>query len=361
LSVAFIISDQQTLHEGIVRPFINFASALKSSYKINFYLLNCSDDFIKYFKERYSFPMIASRNTENFCKLLEDLNPRFIFVDDELKRLKLVSIIKKKINAKILCYAQILYGTHSIVNCFDLSPLKIKQRIIFSSMKYFPFLTFRNTYTRLIKATDLIVANSKITATLLHALYNIEVEEIIYPSVDPEIFTPVPSKKKEEITVYLGSHLGDTRVKFIDEIIETSLKEGYCVNLFGSSKVASAIKPRDKNSVLYNSYLSDAELAGLYSRSKLTVCPQKWEMFGLVTVESLFCGTPVLAFNCMGFQETIDARTGWLANNESEFLKILHDVFIKDDLSVGELRSLAVEKFSVEASVKAWQQLLEKN
>ena len=359
MSIAFVITDQQTLHEGVVRPFINFATFLKNSFEINFCLLNCSDNFIACFEEQFNFPIIVSKNTKNFCKSLVDLKPSFIFVDDDLKRLELVALFKKKINSKVLCYAQILYGMHSIVDCFDLSPLKIKQKVIFSCMKFFPFLVFKNKYARLIKVIDLIVANSKITATFLHSLYNIEVDEIIYPGVDSKIFYPISSDKKKEITVYLGSHLGDIRVSFVDEIIAIALQQGYCVNLFGSSKVASAIKKKDENSVKYNSELSDAELAGLYSSSKLTVCPQKWEMFGLVTVESLFCGTPVLAFNCMGFQETIDNRLGWLANNESEFLQILNDVLTSNDLSFGDLRSVAVERFSVEASAKVLQKLLE--
>jgi glycosyltransferase involved in cell wall biosynthesis len=98
----------------------------------------------------------------------------------------------------------------------------------------------------------------------------------------------------------------------------------------------------------------------MYSRSKITICPQKWEQFGLVPVESISCGTPVLAFNCMGFQETIDTTTGWLANNEKDFLHILHNALEKQELPFQELRSTALKNFSIGASGKVLEELLEK-
>jgi glycosyltransferase involved in cell wall biosynthesis len=96
----------------------------------------------------------------------------------------------------------------------------------------------------------------------------------------------------------------------------------------------------------------------MYSRSKLTVCPQKWEQFGLVPVESMACGTPVLAFNCMGFQETIGETGGWLVGNEKDFLRILQIAIEKEpELSI-DLRRSIIGKYSTNASVKALENIL---
>jgi len=68
--------------------------------------------------------------------------------------------------------------------------------------------------------------------------------------------------------------------------------------------------------------ISDQELAKIYSECILTICPQKYEMFGYVVAESVSCGTPVLAFNCMGIAEIIThSRLGYLANNKKDFIK----------------------------------------
>ena len=124
--------------------------------------------------------------------------------------------------------------------------------------------------------------------------------------------------------------------------------------------MASEIMSEPNNHVIYHSNLTDTDLAKMYSRSKLTICPQKWEQFGLVTVESISCGTPVLAFNCMGFQETITKNSGWLANNEVEFLQMLNDALKKEELLFKELRNTAIREFSIEASGETLIELLEK-
>ncbi len=80
----------------------------------------------------------------------------------------------------------------------------------------------------------------------------------------------------------------------------------------------------------------------------------------MVPMESISCGTPVLAFNCMGFQETIDKNTGWLANNETDFLQILRNAMEKQELPNHELRNTAVKGFSIPASAKVLEELLEK-
>ncbi len=80
----------------------------------------------------------------------------------------------------------------------------------------------------------------------------------------------------------------------------------------------------------------------------------------MVPVESLSCGTPVLAFNCMGFQETIPKTAGWLANNEAEFLEMLHTALENEELPKQNLRDIATEEFSIAVSGRALETLLEK-
>jgi glycosyltransferase involved in cell wall biosynthesis len=227
-------------------------------------------------------------------------------------------------------------------------------------MKYVPFSFFSDRYAKLLKKFDLVIANSKVTASLLLSLYNIEPFGIIYPPADTNIFQHTEQKAKSEVTLYLGSHLGDVRRDFVKRIINAIIEKGCIVNLFGNPRIASEITRKGNNQILYCLNLSDAELAKMYSRSKLTICPQKWEQFGLVPVESISCGTPVLAFNCMGFQETIDETSGWLANNETDFLQILSSVLETGELPLQELRDSAIREFTIAACGKALAELLEK-
>ncbi len=359
MDIIFLVADQQKSHEGVVRPFINFAKALRNKYELSFLLLNCSSDFSEQIKKS-SFQLIEAQNQNEAIVQLRSLKPRFLFTDDDLQRLRITQKICKKINAQTISYVQILYGSHSIAKCFDLSSLTPKERLRFNSTRYVPFAFFSSQYTRLLKEFDLIIANSKVTATFLNSIYNIEPSGIVYPSVDTDIFQPSSKKTKPEVTLYLGSHLGDSRGFFVKKIVATVVENGYLVNLFGNARLASEIVKESNDQVLYNLSLTDAELAKMYSRSKLTICPQKWEQFGLVPVESQLCGTPVLAFNCMGFQETIDETSGWLVHNEDDFLNTLSDVLKKEQLPFQGLREIAVRKFSIDASGGTLKELLEK-
>ena len=56
----------------------------------------------------------------------------------------------------------------------------------------------------------------------------------------------------------------------------------------------------------------------LFQNAKLTIVPTKWnEPFGLIPVESMACGTPVISFANGGVVETIvDGETGFLIDEK---------------------------------------------
>jgi glycosyltransferase involved in cell wall biosynthesis len=55
----------------------------------------------------------------------------------------------------------------------------------------------------------------------------------------------------------------------------------------------------------FHPQLTDAELARLYASAQATICAARLEPFGLTPLESLSCGTPVVAINEGGFRESV--------------------------------------------------------
>jgi len=327
--ICFFLSNITTPYEGIAKVFINWGAKL-SEYKneIHFVLLNCSGTIRQMIEKKNANVVITEiKKAKELLKYFQDLSPEIVIIDDDLQRLRLISKIRGKLKIKTCVYSQILFGAHSIVDVFDLSHLFVKDRIIYQMLRIIPFNLLKLTYKRLLLRQDLILANSKTTATFLHVLYGIEPDEIIYPGLDTTEFRHYKNKITEQtnkILIYLGSHAGDTNEDLVRKICRVLENRKLKILVFGNDQLQEKLKSEFSIDGILN--VSDHSLAKIYSECKLTICPQKWEMFGYVVAESISCGTPVLAFNLMGPSEIItQTKMGMLANNEKEFLKKLND------------------------------------
>lgn len=122
--------------------------------------------------------------------------------------------------------------------------------------------------------------------------------KISYLGVDIEVFKNLNIKKKNQIlfvaekeSIY-GYDLAVDAMQYIPEDIRPELK------------ILSWTKDGKKR-------LTDQEVAYLYSESLLTLCLSKYDTFGLIPLESMACGTPVVALQVAGYRETvIDGETG---------------------------------------------------
>lgn len=66
------------------------------------------------------------------------------------------------------------------------------------------------------------------------------------------------------------------------------------------------------------------ELKCLYSSSYITVIPSRYESWGMVSLESQACGTPVVASNIPGLRQTLKhQKSGFLFNNTDELISYI--------------------------------------
>ncbi len=146
--------------------------------------------------------------------------------------------------------------------------------------------------TNAVLATCLIV-NSRYTRRQVRRHFKVWAT-VCYPGVDTKIFRPQSAKKNQILFIGQSAQInGWDLVK----AIKANLKK-------------LSLKVVDFSS---KQRLSDEQLAAEYSASLVTLCISFNEPFGLVPLESMACGTPVLAVNEGGYKETvINAKTGWL-------------------------------------------------
>lgn len=108
-------------------------------------------------------------------------------------------------------------------------------------------------------------------------------------------------------------------------------------------------------------YISSEQMMSLaYSSADLTLVPSREEAFSLATLESLACGTPVIAFKSTGPDDIIiHKKSGWLAENYSaEDFSIGIKWFIENPEKLREASEFAdkytYEHFSIEKQVEAY-------
>jgi glycosyltransferase involved in cell wall biosynthesis len=93
--------------------------------------------------------------------------------------------------------------------------------------------------------------------------------------------------------------------------------------------------------------INDDAKASFLGNARALLFPIDWpEPFGLVMIEAMACGTPVVAWNCGSVPEVIDdGVTGFIVDNEAEAMKAVRRLEMVDR---GKVRSMFETRFTVE-------------
>jgi len=185
---------------------------------------------------------------------------------------------------------------------------------------------------------DQIYANSKFSKNNILKTYNRD-SIVIYPGVDGTIFKPISYEKKEN---YILTVSRLTKFKNIDILINAFSKinkPNYRLKIVGDGEELKNLQNLSKelkisNKVDFLTNVSDTEKISLYQKAKIFVSCSKNEPFGIVPVEAMACGTPVICDNSGGPKETVaNNKTGKLINcNSTELTKTINNLLINQKL-----------------------------
>jgi glycosyltransferase involved in cell wall biosynthesis len=157
----------------------------------------------------------------------------------------------------------------------------------------------------------------------------------VYHGMPAGLLTPQPVK--QEYGAFLGRISPE---KGVDRAIRIACKAGMKLKI--AAKVDNAdkeyydsqIKPliQGNPDVEFIGEINDAQKPDFLSGAHALIFPINWpEPFGLVMIEAMACGTPVIAFNCGSVPEVMDdGVTGFIVNNIDEAVAAVGKVHTLD-------------------------------
>ncbi|MCF7859484.1 MAG: glycosyltransferase family 4 protein [Candidatus Cloacimonetes bacterium] len=185
---------------------------------------------------------------------------------------------------------------------------------------------------------------------------------------DDSIFRPKSITKKELLSKFginldpgkLVSFVGKfTDFKGIDILIKAARKisdeiPGVVFALAGDgSLMPEMIELTEKlnlNNIFFLGHQTQEVVASLYSAADVSVVPSRIEPFGLVAIEALACGTPVVATNAGGLPDFVNSKVGQLVEMEDPELlamAVIKELMNNTKITKGKFaRKYAVQNYS---------------
>ena len=162
---------------------------------------------------------------------------------------------------------------------------------------------------------------------------NIPFDFVVHNGIDTSNFTF--NEKTKNFLLFSGRINSD---KGTDIAIQVAKKTNKHLNIIGqkfySKKIAikfwdTKIDPFLNKKIKYCGFIPYKKTTKYYQNAKALLFLNRWrEAFGLVMIEAMACGTPVIAINRGAVPEIVrDGITGYIVKNEKEAIKAVKKIY----------------------------------
>lgn len=194
------------------------------------------------------------------------------------------------------------------------------------------------------KRADAFLAASKAVQRRIECYWR-EESTVVYPPIDSFWHTSPLRKSGNAGYMLMVNRL--SHYKRIDIAIDACRQAGVPLKIVGTGAILPELQAQAKGAgVEFLGEKSQEELRELYTHAIATLIPGN-EDFGLVPIESMSCGTPVISYRAGGPLETIlEGKTGaFFSEQTSQSLAETIKAFAPDSYSAEECRKQS-ENFS---------------
>jgi len=248
--------------------------------------------------------------------------------------------------------AKLNYGIPLVITVHSLEPLRPWKREQLGGGYDFTVWLERTA----LEMADAVIAVSQETKRDVERLFNIAPERlhVIYNGIDLDEYKPAMTRNAlkrfginptEPYILFVGRiarqkgiiHLVNA-IKYLNPGFQVVLCAGApdTPEIAAEMKTATAAAQRNREGVIWIEEMVDTRTKiELYSNAGAFVCPSIYEPFGIINLEAMACGTPVVASNVGGIKEVVvHGETGYLVSvdqmTESPFEPKNPDRFARD-------------------------------
>jgi starch synthase len=249
-------------------------------------------------------------------------------------------------------WAKLTHGVPLVLTVHSLEPLRPWKREQLGGGYEFSSWVEKTA----LEMADAVIAVSRETAKDLHRLFDLPEEKvhIIYNGIDLKEYRRVEEKAvlkrfgispTQPFILFVGRiarqkgllHLVNA-IKYLDPDFQVVLCAGAPDTPEISAEMRAAVTRAQASRpgiVWIEEMLDVKSKIELYSHAGVFVCPSIYEPFGIINLEAMACGTPVVASGVGGIKEVVvHGETGYLVNleqsQESPFEALHPDQFARD-------------------------------
>ncbi len=239
---------------------------------------------------------------------------------------------KKKGHAIEICYCHTpprwLYGYPTSVNWQKYPIVRAYATVVGFFLRQYDY----NAAQRV----DYFIANSEETKRRIQKFYRRD-STVIYPPID---LPKVLNVKKENYYLFVSRPVGS---KGLDLALAAAKKLGFYLKIVGANGSSN------KN-IEFLGYVSDTELARLYTGAKAFLALATDEDFGMTPVEAMAAGTPVIAYAGGGYKESvIDGKTGILFTGDlASAIRKFETMTFRAEDCIAQAKKFSKERFKKE-------------
>jgi glycosyltransferase involved in cell wall biosynthesis len=209
-----------------------------------------------------------------------------------------------------------------------------------------------------------VVALSRVSRDAFKRWLDVDAQ-VINPGVDLQAFQPAPARA-EQPTIFSAA-AADSHRKRVPMLVDAfkvvrrkHRKARLVLPRPGDPKLAASLEQASPGIELIPQVEDPAQLAAAYGEAWVSALPSWGEAFGVVLVESLACGTPVVATNRDAMPEIVDRdEVGRLFDGDHRDLSraLLEALELSQAPGTAEACRARAGDFSTERATQSWIEL----